>query len=110
MFDVQRVCFLLKLRSEKIEEYRTRHRKVWPEMRSALEQAGWTNYTLFLGKGGLLVGYLECDDFVQAKARMQHFACNAEWQMEVAPFFEELGGAPDDGMEPLEEIFHLDGV
>ncbi|MFD7943699.1 L-rhamnose mutarotase, partial [Streptomyces sp. NPDC059744] len=28
---MQRVCFLLKVRQERLEEYRERHAAVWPE-------------------------------------------------------------------------------
>lgn len=104
-----RVCFLLKVRAGRIEEYRRRHREVWPEMLDALRATGWHNYSLFLRPDGLLVGYLETPDFEQARARMQDHPVNARWQAEMAPFFESLGnGTPDTGMLPLEEVFHLD--
>jgi L-rhamnose mutarotase len=67
---MERVCFLARVRSDKLEEYRTRHRKVWPEMTDALHSAGWANYTLFLADDGLLVGYLETDDYAAAQRRM----------------------------------------
>jgi L-rhamnose mutarotase len=105
---VQRVCFLLKVRQDRIEEYRVRHREVWPEMRQALARTGWGNYTLFLREDGLLVGYLETEDFDRARAEMDGTDVNALWQAEMADFFEELdGAAPDAAMRPLTEIFHL---
>ena len=55
---MERVCFLARVRSDRLEEYRARHQEVWPEMTDALRSAGWTNYTLFLADDGLLVGYL----------------------------------------------------
>ena len=104
-----RVCFLLKVRQEKLEEYKARHVHVWPEMLDALRSTGWRNYSLFLGPDGLLVGYLETDDFARACAGMKDHPVNARWQAEMAPFFERLGGcAADDNMFPLEEVFHLD--
>jgi L-rhamnose mutarotase len=105
---VQRVCFLLKVRPERLAEYRERHREVWPEMLDALRQAGWRNYSLFLRPDGLLVGYLETEDFEAARAAMAATEVNARWQAEMAPFFEALGGRPDEGMSPLDEVFHLD--
>ena len=104
-----RVCFLLKVRTEKLDEYRRRHDEVWPEMLDALRATGWHNYSLFLRPDGLLVGYLETPDFEQARARMQSHPVNARWQAEMAPFFESLEqGAADTSMTPLEEVFHLD--
>ncbi|MFJ9037297.1 L-rhamnose mutarotase [Streptomyces sp. NPDC102406] len=104
----QRVCFLLKVRADRIEEYRARHADVWQEMREALTATGWHNYSLFLREDGLLVGYLETEDFDAARAAMDATDVNARWQAEMAGFFEELDGqAPDAAMRPLTEVFHL---
>ncbi|MCK2216655.1 L-rhamnose mutarotase [Actinomadura sp. ATCC 31491] len=105
---MQRVCFLLKVRPDRLAEYRERHRDVWPEMREALSRTGWHNYSLFLRDDGLLVGYLETDDFEAARKAMAGTDVNARWQAEMAPFFEDLDGRPDEGMTPLTEVFHLD--
>ncbi|MFF9019647.1 L-rhamnose mutarotase [Streptomyces eurythermus] len=105
---MQRVCFLLKVRADRLEEYRARHAAVWPEMLDALKAAGWHNYSLFLREDGLLVGYLETEDFAAARARMAATEVNARWQQEMAPFFESPDGArPDEAMRPLTEVFHL---
>ena len=37
---MERVCFLLKVRTDRLEEYRERHQEVWPEMRAALSATG----------------------------------------------------------------------
>ena len=106
---MQRVCFLLKVRPEKLEEYKTRHRSVWPEMLAALREAGWRNYSLFLRDDGLMVGYLETDDFASARHAMAVREINERWQRDMAPFFESLDGrGPDECMSPLEEVFHLE--
>ena len=104
-----RVCFLLKVRSEKVEEYTKSHAEVWPEMLDALRETGWRNYSLFLRPDGLLIGYLETSDFEKARARMKDHPVNARWQAAMMPFFEPLpGGTADDSMIPLAEVFHLD--
>ena len=105
----RRVCFVLRVRPDRAQEYRERHAEVWPEMLEALRETGWRNYSIFLRDDGLLVGYLECDDFAAAVAAMNDTGVNARWQAEMAPFFElEPGVAPDAAMTPLAEIFHLD--
>ena len=101
---MERVCFQLHVRPERLDEYRERHRAVWPEMLEALRSAGWTNYSLFLRPDGLLVGYLETGDFAAATAAMEATGVNARWQADMAPFFET---GPDQGFERLEEVFHL---
>jgi L-rhamnose mutarotase len=106
---MERVCFLLRVRPDRLDEYRARHREVWPDMLEALRQTGWSNYSLFLADDGLLVGYLETEDFAGALAGMEATEVNARWQADMAPFFELPGGErPDTGLLRLEEVFHLD--
>jgi L-rhamnose mutarotase len=103
-----RVCFRSSVQPALIGEYRRRHAAVWPEMLRALKDAGWNNYSLFLGGDGLLIGYLECDDFDAARARMALEDVNARWQAEMAKLFEDTDQAPDEGFQVLEEVFNLD--
>jgi L-rhamnose mutarotase len=105
---MRRVCFLLKVRADRAEEYRRRHAEVWPDMLAALRETGWRNYSLFLRPDGLLVGYFETDDLDAALAGMAARDVNARWQAEMAQYFEVLDGAPDEGIAPLTEVFHLD--
>lgn len=106
---MQRVAFLLKVKPDRIAEYKRRHQAVWPEMLQALRETGWHNYSLFLREDGLLFGYLETDDFERAQAEMAKREVNLRWQREMAEFFEALDGKrPDEGMVRLEEVFHLD--
>jgi L-rhamnose mutarotase len=105
---VQRVCFVLRVRADRLDGYRARHREVWPELRQALADAGWHNYSLFLDDDGLLVGYLETEDFDAARAAMAATDVNARWQAQMAPFFDGIDGVlPDGAMRPLPEVFHL---
>jgi L-rhamnose mutarotase len=106
---MQRICFQLHVRPDGVDEYVQRHEAVWPEMRDALAAAGWHNYSLFMGPEGTVTGYVECEDFEQARRAMEGTDVNARWQREMAPFFQGLEGMrPDEGMAPLPEIFHLD--
>jgi L-rhamnose mutarotase len=102
---MERVCFQVRVRAEKIDEYRERHRAVWPEMLAALREAGWTNYSLFLREDGMLIGYCETEDFEAAQRAMEATEVNTRWQSEMAPLFAS-GEAPV--FARLEEVFHLD--
>ena len=102
---MERVCFLLRVRPDRLEEYRARHRSVWPEMRAALAASGWGNYSLFLRDDGLLVGYVETEDFEAAQRAMAATDVNDRWQREMAGFF---GARADEGLVRLEEVFHLE--
>ncbi|MFB6518634.1 L-rhamnose mutarotase [Streptomyces sp. NPDC056401] len=104
-----RICFLLQVKAELVDEYRERHAQVWPEMLDALRATGWTNYSLFLRPDGLLVGYLETEDFDRAREAMSATEVNARWQEGMSRYFEHLDGTPaDQAMAPLTEVFHLD--
>ena len=106
---MQRIGFLLKVKADMIDEYRRRHKEVWPEMRRALSETGWHNYSLFMREDGTLFGYLETPDFDRARAEMARRDVNARWQAEMGPFFENLEGQrPDEGFVLMEEVFHLD--
>lgn len=104
-----RVGFILKVKPHMIDEYKRRHQNVWPDMQQALRETGWRNYSLFLREDGMLFGYLETPDFDAARAGMAVREVNARWQAQMGEFFEQLEGQrPDEGMLPLEEVFHLD--
>ncbi|GHF37382.1 L-rhamnose mutarotase [Deinococcus metalli] len=105
---LQRVCFQLQVRPDRLDEYRERHRAVWPDMLAALRDTGWHNYSLFLRPDGLLIGYFETPSLQSAREGMARTDVNARWQAEMAPFFVELEGTPDQGFVQLEEVFHLD--
>lgn len=107
---MKRVAFLLKVKPDKIEEYKRIHQNVWPEMLDALRRNGWHNYSLFMREDGLLFGYFETpESFQAALAGMAKEEVNKRWQDMMAPFFEGLTGAhADQSMIELEEVFHLD--
>ena len=105
---MERVCFVLRVRPVRLEEYKQRHRNVWPEMQDALRATGWRNYSLFLDDDGLLVGYVETEDFAAAQQAMAATDVNARWQAEMGEFFELSGDErPDTGLRRLDEVFHL---
>ncbi|GAB04610.1 L-rhamnose mutarotase [Gordonia amarae] len=112
--DAQRVCFVLQLKPERVEDYLAAHTTVWPEMLDTLREAGWHNYSLFLReRDGMVVGYLETDDFARATARMEATAVNDRWQATMAGYFApaepgDSGANPDTVRDQLTEYFHLD--
>jgi L-rhamnose mutarotase len=105
---MERICFVLQVKPDRLDEYKRRHLEVWPDMLSALRETGWSNYSLFLRPDGMLVGYLETEDFAAARAGMAGREVNQRWQSEMADFFQQPDGVlPDRAMQPLEEVFHL---
>jgi L-rhamnose mutarotase len=104
-----RYCFLLRVRPELLDEYKERHRAVWPAMLAALRDSGWRNYSIFARPDGLLVGYVEADDLDAAQQAMADTEVNSRWQAEMSRYFVGLDGrGPDESFELLDEIFNLD--
>jgi L-rhamnose mutarotase len=95
------VCFLLRVRQDRLDEYKEAHRAVWPEMLDALSATGWTNYSLFLDDDGLLVGYFETADYEAAIAGMEATDVNTRWQAAMSEYL-----VPP--MRRIEEVFHLE--
>jgi len=107
---MKRVAFLLKVKEEKIEEYKKHHEQVWPEMLDALSRSGWHNYSIFMREDGQLFGYFEAaESFQTSLEKMSQEEINARWQEFMTPYFEGIDGlAADKQMIELEEVFHLD--
>lgn len=105
-----RAAFCLQVRPDALETYREAHEHVWPEMLDALRACGWRNYSLFLRDDGLLFGYVETPDGLDAaRAAMAEREVNERWQAAMAPYFElPKGDAPDASFMELEEVFHLE--
>lgn len=105
---MERVCFQLQVKPDRIDEYVARHAAVWPDMLEALRDAGWGNYSLFLRPDGLLIGYVETASLADARAAMAATDVNARWQAEMGEFFVDLDLPPDQGFLRLVEVFNLD--
>lgn len=107
---MKRVGFTIKVKQEKLAEYKAHHQAEWPEMLDALRRTGWHNYSIFACKGGQLFGYFEAEEsFAASLAGMAKEDINAKWQEFMAPYFENLGEAhADESMVELEEVFRLD--
>lgn len=105
---MERVCFQLQVKPDRIDEYARRHAAVWPDMLRALKATGWNNYSLFLRGDGLLIGYFETESLEAARQAMAATEVNARWQAEMGEFFEDLEVGPDEGFLRLREVFHLE--
>ena len=104
---MERVCFQLQVKPDRLAEYRERHAAVWPSMLEAIEASGRRNYSLFLRDDGLLIGYYETDDDAAAQAYLAASPVAAAWEAEMAPYFAGLEGRADQAAMALTEIFHL---
>ena len=107
---MKRVGFLLKVKENLVDEYKTHHKNTWPEMNAVLKKHGWNNYSLFIRPDGLLFGYFEADkSFQDSLAGTATEEINTKWQELMSPYFEiPEGNHPDQSILELEEIYHLD--
>ena len=56
----------------------------------------------------MLFGYYETDDDAAAQAYLAASPVATRWEAEMAPFFLDLDGRPDQAASPLTEVFHLE--
>ena len=99
-----RCCFLLHVRPEKLTEYVAAHQDVWQEMRTALTEAGWRNYSLFLRpEDGMVVGYFEADDVDAAQDAIARAEIAPRWEAAMSEYFTAGGGEK----QVLPQYFHL---
>jgi len=106
---MERVCFQLQVKPDRIAEYVERHRAVEPAMLAAIRDAGRRNYSLFLREDGLLIGYYETDDDAASAAALAADPRTATWEAASAELFDSLPGArPDQAATTLPEVFHLE--
>ena len=105
---MRRVCFQLQVKPDHIEQYRTAHAAVWPDMLEALKATGWNNYSIFLRPDGLIIGYFETDDLQANLDGMAATEVNARWQAAMADHFVDLDLPADQAFVYLDEVFNLD--
>ena len=105
---MERVCFQLQVKPERLSEYRERHAAVWPDMLHAIAASGRSNYSLFLRPDGLLIGYYETESDAASQAALAADPRTAAWEARMSGFFESLEGRADQGAVQLPEVFNLE--
>ena len=107
--EVDRAGVGLKVRKDRITEYKEKRETVWPEILDALGRHGWRNYSLFLADDSQLFGYVEAEESLEKSFEgLGKEEVNTKWQAEFAPFFETFAGRPDQSIVKLGHYFHLE--
>ena len=105
---MKRVCFLLKVKKDRVQEYLEAHEPVWPELLDAMREVGIRNYSMFHRPDGLLVGYLEAEDPARSLRELECMEVSQRWEAGMAPFFEAGSGDLRPGeLEWLTPYFHM---
>ena len=105
----RKVCFLLHVKPDRLDEYRASHEAVWPDMLRELQRAGRHNYSLFLRDDGLLVGYFETTEPDDGDAYLASSEVASKWEATMAPLFFDDDSRPDQSIERLTQVFDLEG-
>ncbi|GAC1469496.1 MAG: L-rhamnose mutarotase [Chloroflexota bacterium] len=107
---MERVAFLLGIQPGQEAEYKRRHDEIWPEMVSALTQAGARNYSIFFDTDGTRqFAYLETEpDFKTFVERIGADPVNARWQEYMRDIMNVEIDPSINWPVRLEEAFHMD--
>ncbi|HET9918948.1 MAG TPA: L-rhamnose mutarotase [Ktedonobacteraceae bacterium] len=104
---MQRVAFIMHIKSGTEEEYRRRHRQVWPELLADLKRAGCSNYSIFL-RGLDLFAYMEVEDFQRFLNIMAASQASQRWEEQMGDILVRETNPATGFPYVLSEVFHLD--
>lgn len=111
---MRRFAQVIKVKPERLEEYKHYHANVWPEVAERLQLAGIRNYSIYY-RDGYLFSYYEyagedlAADRKKAAALLGDDARVREWN-ELMRGMQEPLDTRDEGewWVTMEEVFHLD--
>lgn len=107
---MQRYGSLIKLRPEKLDEYKRLHANVWPEVLSIIRECNMRNYSIFF-KDGYLFSYFEYhgDDYAADMKKMAADPHTQAWWKLTDPCQEPLETRnAGEWWASMEEFFHVD--
>lgn len=107
---MQRYGFVIRVRPEKLEEYKRLHAAVWPGVTRMITECNIRNYSIFY-RDGLLFGYFEYigEDYEADMARMAADPVTQQWWEHCKPCQLPLDTcAEGEWWAPMEEVFHQD--
>ena len=105
---VQRHGQVIRVRPEKLEEYKAYHADVWPGVLAMIRQCNIRNYSIY-HKDGTLFAYFEYvgDDFEGDMAKMAADPTTQEWWDIMMPVQQPLETrAEGEWWAEMEEVFH----
>lgn len=101
---------LIRVRPERIEEYKAYHARVWPEVLDTIKACNIRNYSIYL-KDDLLFAYFEYmgEDFAADMVKMGADPKTQEWWTIMNPMQQPLETrAKGEWWATMEEVFHTD--
>jgi L-rhamnose mutarotase len=114
---MDRICWTLRVHPDRVNDYRESHATIPDYYRQALSEAGWKNYSIYLMPDGLVIGYVESENWDESRKIMwarkdvhERYSAEIGDKMKGA-FIWPPEGPPTDAlqMHPCEElVFRLD--
>jgi L-rhamnose mutarotase len=108
--NVQRYGWVIKVKPEKLQEYKDLHADPWPAVNDMIKQCNIQNYSIYY-RDGLLFSYLEYtgSDFEADMQKMAADSVTQEWWKLTDPCQEPVESAVQ-GVKwaDMEEVYHLD--
>ncbi len=107
---MKRYGMVIKVRSEKLQEYRKLHAGVWPDVLKTIAECNIRNYSIY-HKDGWLFSYFEYhgEDFQADMAKMAADETTQKWWDVCKPCQEPLETrAEGEWWANMEEVFHCE--
>ena len=107
---MERHSSVIKIKPERLEEYKEYHVEVWPEVLDMLRKCNIRNYSIYY-KDGYLFGYFEYhgNDFKADMAKIDAHPKSQEWEDIMMPMQEPLETRTEgEWWAEMEEVFHMD--
>jgi L-rhamnose mutarotase len=102
---------VIKVRPEKLEEYKQLHAAVWPAVLQMITDCNIRNYSIYY-KDGFLFSYFEYvgDNFTADMEKMAADPTTQRWWEQCKPCQEPLETRqPGEWWAGMEEVFHWEG-
>ncbi len=107
---MKRVGQVIRLRPEKLEEYKELHANCWPGVLKMIHDANLRNFSIYY-RDGLLFSYFEYvgDDYAADMAKIAADPATQDWWKHTDPCQQPVESAGEGvWWAPMEEFFHTD--
>ena len=107
---MKRYGMVLKVRPDKLDEYKRLHAAVWPDVLKMIEACNIRNYSIYY-KDGMLFSYYEYvgDDYAADMVKMAADPKTQQWWALTKPMQVPLETRQEgEWWAEMEEVFHLD--
>jgi L-rhamnose mutarotase len=105
----ERYASVIRVKPEKLEEYKALHADPWPGVDSMIKICNIRNYSIYY-RDGLLFSYFEYTgtDFEEDMSRMAEDSLTQAWWKLTDPCQIPVESAPEGvWWAPMEEVYHL---